>query len=103
MPPADIAITYDEFRKSGSEAPTETWQEVSKGMYWESGAYSIRISIETWDPNKAFHWDARFEVTKSEEDSIRINIIASMMAACMLPDVQFNFVNPILKDFNAIT
>jgi hypothetical protein len=93
--PDQIRDHYNQFHQTRLSDITPLFQIIDRQFYWIAGQYRIRLELYTTRPAKRFIYNYRFELSDAESRLLHLNCIGCLMAACSVPNVVYNFANPV--------
>jgi len=89
--PSERVALYKKFSEAHHAAVTKIWTDFDRSFYWEPGQYELNVEISTSHPTKIYSFSYTFVLTPPDSELLRANTVYSMLAACEVPDVVFNF------------
>ena len=92
-PPSNPEALYAEFSKD-----IEVWTKVNDAYYWQPGAYSLKVEVETLKPQKTLSRTWSFELTDSDSSTVRSNCAAILRETCGLKPTYYAFAYAVYKE-----
>lgn len=80
-----------QFEGENKEYSLRVYNTINNAFYWEGGKYEVEVTISTDRPSKTFRSFFNFHLSPEDSDSLKLNVICLMNAACYQPAYQFNF------------
>ena len=74
---------YERFVKESQYL--KAYSELNHKCYWEAGEYSLKMIVQTTDPNQFFEESWRFTLTAQDVDLLRLNPLKILDDACARP------------------
>ncbi len=70
---------------------TSSWSTLNRLCYWESGAYSLEITVQTLRPDRHFTLRQQFSITEEDAERLRTNALVITAELCGQPGAVYNF------------
>jgi hypothetical protein len=76
-----------------------SWSKIQRSIYWEAGNYSATLVFKTKRPDKEHIFKFTFDLTDQDQKTLEQNAINTLWQSAGIPNIIFNQVEPVIKNF----